>query len=562
MRRGLIALVIFFSWQIQASAEETIVRFQSDVTVNTDASIDVAETIAVNSENQSIQHGIFRDIPTIYTDRNGISMRVDLSVKDVMRDGSSENYQVESIAGGLRIKIGNKDVMLSPGIHRYLIKYQATRELGFFETYDELYWNVVGGGWPFNIQQVDVTVHLPDAASIQNFAIYTGYQGSKGHEAHVSSSTGNVFSAQTTKVLQPQQDFTIAVAWQKGIVTPPSAQQRQLWWLQDNAAFGMLALTLAAVCAYFYYAWTKVGRDPPRGTIIPLFHPPENLGPAGVRYIWKQGCDDRTIAAALVGLAVKGRLTIDNSEDFYAVEKTASVQNPLLPSEAALYAALPANRLALLQTNHTAIAALKNAVERSLEKQFGNAMFLKNLGWFALGFLMSVAGLGLSFWLLTAGPRALAVMVTVTGLVAVINIIFYYLISAPTVPGRRVLDAIEGFKLYLTTAEEKRLDMLNPPEKTPALFERYLPYALALDCENAWNKKFTAVLAAAAVTGASAPLWYIGSGHGSWSNMGTSLGASLASTISSSSTAPGSSSGSSGGGSSGGGGGGGGGGGW
>ena len=118
--------------------------------------------------------------------------------------------------------------------------------------------------------------------------------------------------------------------------------------------------------------------------------------------------------------------------------------------------------------------------------------------------------------------------------------------------------------MYLTTAEEDRLNVLNPPEKTPELFERYLPYALALDCENEWNTKFAAVLAAAAAAGATAPLWYSGNHWDSGRTGGftDSLGSSMSSSISSASTAPGSSSGSSGGGSSGGGGGGGGGSGW
>ena len=121
------------------------------------------------------------------------------------------------------------------------------------------------------------------------------------------------------------------------------------------------------------------------------------------------------------------------------------------------------------------------------------------------------------------------------------NIVFYNLLSAPTVSGRQVLDQLEGFRMYMKTAEEERLKVLNPPEKTPELFERYLPYALALDCENEWNAKFTAVLAAAALAGATAPVWYSGSNWNS-GNMGgftDSLGSSLATSAASASTGPG-----------------------
>jgi uncharacterized membrane protein len=127
------------------------------------------------------------------------------------------------------------------------------------------------------------------------------------------------------------------------------------------------------------------------------------------------------------------------------------------------------------------------------------------------------------------------------------------------------MDQVEGFKMYLSVAEQDRLNMLNPPEKTPQLFEKYLPYALALNVENEWSEQFAEVLAKAQVDGQPySPSWYQGS---SWNRLGTSgfsdsLGGAFAAAIASSAVAPGSSSGSGGGGSSGGGGGGGGGSGW
>jgi uncharacterized membrane protein len=149
-----------------------------------------------------------------------------------------------------------------------------------------------------------------------------------------------------------------------------------------------------------------------------------------------------------------------------------------------------------------------------------------------------------------------------------INYLFFHLLKAPTRAGRTVLDAIEGFKMFLVATEKDRLSMMTPPDRTPELFEKYLAYALALDVEQQWAEQFSDVLSAAALsgkTGGYSPAWY----HGPlWSSslasgdFAESLGSAFAGAVSSSSTAPGSSSGSGGGGSSGGGGGGGGGGGW
>jgi hypothetical protein len=149
-------------------------------------------------------------------------------------------------------------------------------------------------------------------------------------------------------------------------------------------------------------------------------------------------------------------------------------------------------------------------------------------------------------------------------IVAPLALLGFHWLQAPTLKGRAIMDHIEGFRQYLGVAEEDRLNALNPPEKTPELFERFLPYAVALDVENRWAARFAAVLAAAG-TSAAVGTWY--SGNRDWRNdpvgFADHLGGALSQTIASASTPPGSSDGgSSGGGSSGGGGGGGGGSGW
>ena len=122
------------------------------------------------------------------------------------------------------------------------------------------------------------------------------------------------------------------------------------------------------------------------------------------------------------------------------------------------------------------------------------------------------------------------------------------------------MDKIEGFKMYLSVAEVDNLANATIPEKTVELYEKYLPYALALNVENEWSEKFSDLLSEISDY---SPDWYSGAAISTLGAAGfaSSLGSSFSSTISFSSTAPGSSSGSSGG-FSGGGGGGGGGGGW
>jgi uncharacterized membrane protein len=189
----------------------------------------------------------------------------------------------------------------------------------------------------------------------------------------------------------------------------------------------------------------------------------------------------------------------------------------------------------------------------------GQAVGAVGLSLFAFPFF---AGEVFGLWAFTSAVSPFAASILV--LIVSINVVFYHLLKAPTFAGRKLMDEIEGFRLYLSVAEEERLNLLNRPEKTPELFEQYLPFALALDVENEWSEQFATILASAQRDGSYHPGWYTGR---SWSSLGstrfaTSLGSAFASAVSSAATAPGSSSGSGGGGSSGGGGGGGGGGGW
>ena len=204
-----------------------------------------------------------------------------------------------------------------------------------------------------------------------------------------------------------------------------------------------------------------------------------------------------------------------------------------------------------------ALAAWRSAISERSGKSLGAAMVITL---FSLPFWAGeIFGLGM---LIQGGSVWLVVLLA--ALVGT-NILFHYLLKAPTRAGRALLDQVEGFKQYFLAVEKDPMERLNGRELTPELFEKYLPYAMALGVEQAWSDRFAAALAQAGQAPANySPAWYAGP---SWSSLGAAgfagaLGSSLSSAVASASSAPGSSSGGGGGGSSGGGGGGGGGGGW
>jgi uncharacterized membrane protein len=190
--------------------------------------------------------------------------------------------------------------------------------------------------------------------------------------------------------------------------------------------------------------------------------------------------------------------------------------------------------------------------------------FVRNGKRVGMAFLIGAIAMGAAF--VSSHGFGIPLIIGIGVVMLVSLIVFGSLVRAPTPEGRKLLDEIEGLKLYMSVAERDELKSMRGPDE-PVLdakrYEAMLPFAVALGVEDTWTKKFTlAAGAAAAAQAANSMVWY--SGRGPISNLGDfshSISSSLSSSISSASTPPGSSSGSGGGGSSGGGGGGGGGGG-
>lgn len=579
----LFAVLLLLALPVAAQGGQTerIRSFHSDITVQPDGAMLVKETITVYAAHQQINRGIYRDFPTKYSDRLGNNYKVGFDVVAVTRDGEPEPYRTEARANGVRVYMGDKNSRVSVGEHTYVLTYETNRQIGFFPDHDELYWNVTGNGWDFPIERASATVTLPAGVPREAIKVegYTGPQGATGQAYRASVDADGKAQFVTTQALGRKEGLTIVVSFPKGVVTPPTATQMAVYFLRDNANIVAGLVGLLLVLVYFIVAWSMVGRDPAKGVVIPRYAPPQGYSPAAMRFIRKMGYDNKAFAATIINAAVHGYLTIEEtakgflgSGGKYSIaqatppESDATAKEPLASEEIGLVSDLFA-RLgptvtfddAYYRELQAAIASFTSALKARYQERF----FVLNTGAFVPGVLLSLATLGAMF-LLTSG-KGMAALFVLLALLVFVNVLFHHLLKAPTKAGRKLMDEIEGFRMYLEVAEADELNMRNPPEKTPALFEAYLPYALALDVEQAWSNKFAAVLAAATVGGEPYhPYWYHGA---SWHVMGagafaSSLGESFSSAISSSSTAPGSSSGSGGGGSSGGGGGGGGGGGW
>ena len=586
MLRLALAALLAAALPAAAQAEERITSYSSDVRIQKDGALDVTETIEVIAEGVSIRHGIYRDFPTTRRVMGQPGSHVGFKVLDVRRDGDAEPFAIEGIKGGVRVRIGSADSDVAPGAHRYVIHYQTTRQIGHFEDFDELYWNATGNDWSFPIARAEVRIALPSPSRFTRKASYTGPAGTTGSMARLISEDSTSITFATTARLAPHEGMTVAVAWPKGVVDPPSASSRLMAQIADWLPWLFTAGGLVWLLSYYARTWLRIGRDPRKGTIVPLFSPPDNLSPAALRYILKRSFDNRTVAAALVALGVKGNVRlVEEDGGFFGGDKKridrANDDTAGLPAEEAkLFHGLLGlqDSLLLEQENHSTFSSARESAEEALKAQFGDLYYHENYGpslmgcarFVAIGVAalvlivllgMMVDGVGpiTAFQLSSKAPLVILVLGIPIVLIA------FVLMGAPTKEGRAMMDRIEGFKHYLSVTEAERFDRMQAPEETLTLFEKYLPYAIALDVETRWTERFQSQIAAAMASPAaqgSTLGWY--SGHSSpWNDIGgftSSIGDSLASSIGTASSSP--SSGSGGGGSSGGGGGGGGGGGW
>ncbi len=647
----LVPILLSLLWFSHCLAWEKILSFHSDIMVHEDASLTVKETIQVVSEGREIKHGIYRDFPTRYL-RKGINYRVGFNLTEVLRDGRPDKFFQSNLSNGIRTYIGDKNVLILPGKYTYTLVYKTDRQIGYFKDYDELYWNVTGNEWRFPIEKASADVRLPQGAAqkIINHTAYTGPLGEKGKDFKTEIDFYGGVKFETTKPLATSEGLTIALSWPKGYVTEPNTKTKILHFYRDNAGafYGFIGFLI--VLGYYLFAWVKVGRDPRKGVMVIRYTPPENMSPAEVRYFLRKEYDDKTLASAIIDMAVKGHLSIKKEDGKYKLLRREEGKIPLSSEETFVLSDLfdSEKEMILESENGSKIRNAERELKAHLKLKYrlGKPYFISNKKYFLIGLLLSFVVFLFTgredavetkslylfffvcFWLTPWSFYTFGMLIPITikrwmnfkggflkrllqipsllimtfftlvflaaelaaiygfayyssilvGLVIVfvvlVNVIFFFLLKNISPQARKMLDAIEGFKQFLVATEKDRLNILNPPERTPELFEKYLPYALALDVEQRWAEQFSDVLANVTATGEAggySPSWYsgVGAGIASASEFSSSFSNSFTDALSSSTSSFGSGGGggdggggSGGGGSSGGGGGGGGGGGW
>ena len=632
--RIFIAAFILLILQVSsAHALEYYKNFDVIIKINEDSSINVTENITANVENINIKRGIKRAFPVEYTNEEGNSVYVGFDVIDVLLDGRKVNWRVDSDGRYKVVTIGDKDIIISPGLHTFTINYLSDRQLGFYEKYDELYWNVTGTQNTFPIASASCKVALPGKDFGEGFNSIEWYVGAYGEKGDKSDAKlGIKGKVSTTKTLQSGENLSVVYTWPKGLVTPPPPPVPEDRGKQAAVGAG----TFFLMGCWLFYARKKWGTDSAQRAVIPIFSPPNGESPAYMRFARDLMADNTSFTAAILNLAVKGSLSIEETEgestlfgrrkSTYALHRLKEENRQLRPEEDALMMKIfpgTADTLQLHSENNTRISAAMSSLDRNLKKYrrefyrantgviaagviiyllgvtalypfsgdyfeenalfclfIGGAVLLSSLfvrtktantTWqklksFIFKMLPSLAVITFFIYMFTSDWKELPLVYIFFAAAAMILFAAKPLIASRTAKGVTALSDAEGLALYMKTAEKERLEMFNPPEETPELFEKLMPYALALDTAETWGNRFEKILEKAQYQ----PTWYVGPNPyifmyaGGLNSFSSDISNSITSSLPSQTTlsAPGSGSGFGGGGFSGGGGGGGGSSGW
>jgi len=571
--RLLLALAATLGGSIAASSPVTaqqrslvLARFDAAITVRPTGELEITETIAARFTG--VWNGIYRSIPVEYRTPSGFNWRIRLDLQSITnQDGEPLSYESSRERHYRKFKIWVPNA--EDATRTVVIKYLVHGGLRFFDEHDELYWNITGDEWDVPIEAASARITLPHGASGIRATAFNGVYGATGRDAVVETRANQIRVTMPT-ALGFREGLTAVVGWDKGLVPEPTGTDRALAFLAANWPL----LIPIPIFIAMLLTWRARGRDPAKLPVSVQYTAPEGLSPAEAGTLIDNRVDMRDITATMVDLAVNGHLRIEERkeskvfglferDDFVFHRLRTEGDRPgLRPHESRVLSGIfgggeSSVALSSLQNKfYSSLPGIRQSVYTELvrKKYYQRRPDSVQALWIGVGVI--VGGLlAIVGSMISAAFDLTPVPFLIAGAISGIIIVgFGMVVPARTVAGARALERVLGFEEFLERVESDRLDRVG---RTPELFERCLPYAMAFGVEKQWAKAFRDIYR-------EPPTWYAGRSFttfdaAAFSSRLSAMSSQAASTMSSSprsSSGSGFSGGSSGGGGGGGGGGG------
>jgi uncharacterized membrane protein YgcG len=514
MRARQIALAVALALiaAAPAAAQRTLVieRFDAAIEVNVDGTIEVDETIRPRFTGS--WNGIYRTIPIEYRTPQGLNYTLRL-ILDSVTDGAGAKLRYETS----RERHYRKVKIWVPGavdatrtVH---LRYRVPDALRFFDEHDELYWNVTGDEWDVPIESAAAVIHLPAGVSGVRATAFRGTFGSTDRAA--VSIDGNVVTVEAAGGLGFHEGLTAVVGWNPGVVHRPTTAEKTARVVSSNLPLAIPPLVFVGM----WSLWRRRGRDPKLGPVTTRYEPPDAMTPAEVGTLVDGKPDMRDITATIVDLAIRGYLHITESESggvfgfFSSKDYTFALKKPREE-----WSGLKTHERDLLDAmfgtgDEVRLADLKNKFYKHLPGlRDGLYSGLVSGGFYKarpdrvrLAYIAGGIAAGVAIGLVSASIMGALGMQPGAGIIAgvlsaAVIIGFGIFMPARTIRGTRGLESILGFQEFLSRVEADRLQRMV---KTPEMFEKFLPFAMALGVEDNWARAFEGIYR-------EPPQWYTG----------------------------------------------------
>ncbi len=500
---------------LPAAARKLVIQsFDVVVVVLPEGIIDVTETIRPRFTGS--WRGIYRTIPVEYGTPQGFNYTLVLEPVSVTDgDGRPLKYESSRERHYRRFKIyvpGAEDATRT-----VVLRYRVLDGLKFFEDHDELYWNVTGDEWEVPIESASARIVLPTGVTGVRAVNFTGAYGAREQDASVEV-VGNGVEVRMRRALAFHEGLTVVVGWDKGFVKEPGAVEKATLFLRSNWPF----LIPMGIFAVMFWLWYTRGRDPRLRPIATQYAPPEGLTPAEAGALVDNSANMRDITATIVDLAVRGYILIEeqqkehlmglysNKEYVFHLRKKPEEWKDVKPHERELLEALfgggALESVELSELQNKFYKSLPGIRDHIFDSLMAHRYYLHRpdkvrqaylVGGLIIGAAMVWGG---SFISRLLGIAPLTTILTGIATGAIVCG-FGWFMPARTLEGTRTLEGVLGFEDFLGHVEADRLERTV---NTPAMFEKFLPYAMALGVEKKWGGAFQDIYK-------EPPQWYRGS---------------------------------------------------
>lgn len=342
------------NWVTKVTAQSSttthrITNFNSQIEIEQDTDLHITETITYKTDQP--RHGIYRTIPLEKKDADGQTERftiTNITVHDP--DGQPYPWEKSLTGANLLLKIGDPEKTFT-GEKIYVVSYTTKHAVDHYETYDELYWDIIGEGGNTPIEKVEASVTSP-WAKIEEGRCYTGQFGSTTQDCQLTKEDAQQYQAVSTTSLSTDGNFTLLLKLNPdNQLEFPGLVDNILMWLRR---YGLVVALFIAPSIMVGLWWSR-GRDwitsaphvlldqsaytskrrlwwPWQSTPY-VYEPFENLTPAQVGAVVNEKIEIREIIGEIIDLARQKVLSIERKskkkfliteEDYIFTKKSSS----------------------------------------------------------------------------------------------------------------------------------------------------------------------------------------------------------------------------------------------